>query len=389
MRDLLVALQLAFSVVLLASAGLMMKSFLRLQGVQPGFESASSLAVQLNAGGERWRDPARRAAMYDQVLSRLAELPGVAAVAAAPYPPGWNNYHSAALEVEGDPRPAERRPLGELRPVLGDYLAALGRPLVAGRGFTRAETLDSASRVVIVGEHAAGVLWPGANAIGRRVRLDDGEWLTVVGVAPDVHLRGLGSPVGTQLFLPYAMQPARAMSFVVRAAPGRDPLALAGEVRRRVGAVDPTVAIVEVESLATLLRHSLWQQRFFGRLFLGFAVVALVLASIGLYGVVSYATRQRTREIGVRMALGARGADVYRLVLGRSLALVGVSVGAGLLLAAGATRLLASQLHGVSPTDGGVFAGVALSLATIALLSAYLPARRATRVDPLVALRAD
>ena len=388
-RDLLVAVQLGFSVVLLVSAGLLMKSFVGLQRVHPGFEPAGVLGVQLNAAGDRYRDPARRIALYEEVRGGLQTLPGVAAVAAAPYPPGWNNFEAAAFDVEGSPLPPERRPIGELRPILGDYFATLRVPLRAGRAFTPREALDSASRVVVVGERLAETFWPGTSPLGRRLRLADGEWRTVVGVAPDVRLRGVGVPIGLQLYLPFAARAPRVLSFVVRAEAGRDPLALAPTVRRAVADLDPAVTIVEAWPLPTLLERALWQERFFGRLFLAFAMVSLLLASIGLYGVVAYATRQRTREIGVRVALGARRADVYRLVLGRSLALVGASLAAGLLLAVGATRLLASQLHGVSPTDVGVFALVTAALGIVALVATYAPARSAARVDPVVALRAE
>ena len=388
-RDALVAVQLATSLVLLVSAGLLMKSFTRLQRVDPGFQPAGTLAVQLNAGGDRFADPARRVALYEEVRATLAALPGVQDVAASPYPPGWNNFESARFQVEGRELPAERRPTAELRPVLGDYFAALGVRLVAGRGFTAAEVRDSASRAVVIGERLAATFWPGEPAVGRRIRLGDGAWREVVGVAPDVYLRGVGVPIGHQVYAPFATRATRALSFVVRTGDAAAPLGIAPAVRRAVAAVDPTVAIVEVVPLPTLLERALWQERFFGRLFLAFAACALVLASVGLYGVVSYATRQRTREIGVRVALGARDGDVYRLVLGRSLRLVGGSLAVGLALAFGATRLLASQLHGVSPTDAGVFSLVTAALGLVALLATYVPARRAARVDPVIALRAE
>jgi predicted permease len=388
-RDLLVAVQLALSLVLLVSAGLLMKSFVRLQRAEPGFATAGTLAVRLNAAGERHRDPARRAALFEAVRAWLVALPGVQLVAAAPYPPGWNNFQAASVEAEGRELPAAQRPRGELRPTIGDYFAALGAPLVAGRGFTSSEAADSSSRVAIVNAHLAAAFWPNTSALGRRVRIDGGEWLTVVGVAPDLYLRGVGMPVGHQLYVPYATQPGRTVTFLARATGGASPLALAGDVRRAVAAVDPTLAIVDVAPLSTILAQSLWQARFFGRLFAAFAVAALLLASVGLYGVVSYATRQRTREIGIRVALGARSADVYGAILGRSLRLVGASLGGGLVLAAGVTRLLASQLYGVSPADPGVFAGVTVALGGVALAASYLPARRAARVDPVIALRAD
>ncbi|HEX5831587.1 MAG TPA: FtsX-like permease family protein, partial [Gemmatimonadaceae bacterium] len=316
--------------------------------------------------------------------------PGVERVALISHAPlsGWNNY--AGLEIEGTSFAPDERPGAEQRSIAGDYFATLGLAPLAGRVPTLAEALDSATRLVVINRTMAECFWPGRSAIGRRVAIGgtgEERWLTVVGVVPDVRQRGLDRAVANQLYLPFGLRPPRTMTLLMRTS--SDPAALAPAVRRTVAAVDPAVPVLEAMSMPAILRRSLWQQRVFGGLFTAFAAAALLLAAIGLYGVVSYATEQRAREIGVRIALGARADDVYRLVLGRGLLLVGASLGVGVLLALGTTRALASQLHGVSPNDPTLLGGVVLTLALVALAASWIPARRATRVDPAVALRAE
>jgi predicted permease len=390
LRSVLVGAQLALSVVLLAGAGLMMTSFLQLQRVNPGFDSRPLLAAQAYAGGDRYDAAERRVMLWDEVLRRARALPGVTNAALISHAPlsGWNT--SSGLEVEGLTFAAGEMPSAERRTVVGDYFRTIDVAPIAGRVLTTAESLDSTSRLVVINRGMAERFWPGQSAVGRRISIGgegDARWLTVIGVVPDVKQRGLDRPVQNQLYVPFALQSSRTMTLLLRTA--GDPAALAPAVRRTVATVDPTVPVLEAMSMPAILRRSLWQQRVFGGLFTAFAAAALLLAAIGLYGVVSYATEQRTREIGVRIALGARVDDVYRLVLGRGLLLVGASLGVGVLLALGTTRALASQLHGVSPNDPILLGGVVLTLAVVALAASWLPARRATRVDPAVALRAE
>ena len=386
LRDVLVAAQLALSLVLLTGAALMTKSFLRLQGVDPGFERQGVLTLKLYAGGDRFAEPARRRATFEEMRQALAALPGVERVAAVPYAPlsGWNS--SAAFTTEDRPLPPGERPVAETRALLGDYFATLRIPVRAGRELTLAESLDSTSRVAVVSEGTARRHWPTGSPIGRRLSVGD-EWLTVVGVVPDVRQSRLNETPRDQLYLPYGTGASRTLTFLVRTS--GDPVALAASARRTVTGVDPSVAVLEVASLETLAGRSMWEQRVFGGMFGAFAVAALLLASIGLYGVIAYATSQRVHEFGVRIALGARSADVYRLVLGHGARVMGASLLVGLALSAALTRVLAGLLYGVSATDGSVFAVVTMLLAGVAFLATWLPARRATRVDPAVALRAD
>ena len=386
-RDVLVGAQLSLSLVLLVAAALMMKSFVLLQRVEPGWTADGVLAVRVSLTDDRFADVDRRLATLARVRQRLAELPGVDAVAAAPQPPTALGGMTLPVDVAGlDVRP-EDRPMVDLRPVVGDYLAALRVPLVAGRAPTAAESLDPTARVAVVSDGTARRLWPAGDAIGRRLTIGDTAY-TVVGVAADARQRGLANEPGNTAYVAFATRPlARSVTFLLRT--GGEPRGLADATREAVAAVDPALAILDVETLATLLDQSLWHERLFGRLFTAFGAAALVLATVGLYGVVSHATRLRTREIGVRVALGARAADVHRLVVAGSLRVVLASLALGVVLAATLVRALSSMLYGVSTSDVAVYAGTTAALAAVALVAAWLPARRAARVDPVIALRAD
>jgi predicted permease len=389
-RDALVAVQLSLSLVLLVAAALMMKSFVLLQGVEPGYAPEGVLAVRVSLTADRFDVREARLATLARLRDRFAELPGVVEAAAAPQPPTAAGGGMVPLDVAGLDVPEDGRPWADVRPVVGAYLGALRVPLVAGRAPTFAESLDSTARVAVVSEGMARRVWPGESPLGRTVAIGGAgsEPLVVVGVAADARQRGLARAPANTLYLPYASRPtARTMTFLLRTR--GDPGALAAAARGAVAGVDPGLAVLETETLTALLDQSLWHERLFGRLFTAFGAAALVLALVGLYGVVAHATGQRTHEIGVRVALGARAADVRRLVLAGSARVVGASLLAGLVLAAALGRALASMLYGVSTTDLAVYAGATLALAAAALLAAWLPARRAARVDPVVALRAD
>jgi hypothetical protein len=291
--------------------------------------------------------------------------------------------------VEGREVPVGEAPSAETRAVLPGYFRALELPLLAGRDFTAAEAADTAMRAVIVNETMARRWWPGADAIGRRVSITAAAptpaWMTVVGVTRDVRQRRLGRAAEEQLYLPFAAMTRRDMTLMVRTA--GDPEALAPAVRDALAGLDAGLPVVEVETMTAIAHRSLWLPRLYGVLFGAFAGAAVLLAVVGVYGVIAYAVAQRGRELGVRVALGARPRDVARLLLADGARLA--ALGLGLPLALAATGALRSTLHGVSPRDPAVLLATTVLLAAAALLATWVPARRAARVDPITALRAD
>jgi putative ABC transport system permease protein len=270
--------------------------------------------------------------------------------------------------------------------VSDDYFRALGVPLMAGRRFGPEDDAGKPP-VVIVGEAVAGANWPAGDAVGKRIKLGDPKnpWLTVVGVAGDVRHYGPETPANYQVYLPHRQSPSQVMTLAVRSA--GDPESLAAAVRGEVWAVDKDQPVYDVKTMRQLLSASTAARRFNMLLIAVFAAVALALAVVGIYGVMSYTVAQRTREIGVRVALGAGARDIYGLIVGRGMAAAGLGVGIGLVAAYALTRVMKSLLFGVDAADPAIFAAVALLLSAVALAACYLPARRAARVDPAVALR--
>jgi predicted permease len=394
LRDGLVVAELALSLVLLAGAGLMVKSVLRLQSSDPGFRPAGVLAARVHLGGARYDARAARADVYRRAVERVAAVPGVAQVEVTSAAPLAGGSAAAGFIVEGRDLPADRLPVAQWRPVSPGALEALRVPLVEGRWLTRDETLDTAATAVVIGEAMARRVWPGESALGRRVafaRGDSPRWLTVVGVARDLTLFAGGDRVPNQVWRPWAAAAGRTMTLLVRAASGgtEGAAALAPAVRRALADVDPTLPVEGVQTMDAIVRDSLWQPKLYGFLFGSFAAAALVLAVVGVYGVVAYQAAQRVREFGVRVALGATAGDVYRLVLGQGARLAGAGLAIGLALALGMTRVLASALAGVSATDPAVLALVCATLAGSALAATWIPARRATRANPTDVLKSE
>ncbi|MBV9774630.1 MAG: ABC transporter permease [Gemmatimonadetes bacterium] len=385
LRGSLVVGELALAMVLLVGATLMIRSFLRLQGADPGFDTSSVLTLRVIASGDRYRQDAPRDALFRQTVERVAALPRVRGAATVSYLPLSGISATSGFEVEGSPAAPGERPDAEYRGISPDYFRVMGIRMLRGRSLT-ADEVEHAAPVVVVNRTMAERFWPGRDPLGRRIRIGD-PWLTVVGVAEDVRMSRLNEKPSSQVYAPYTERSPASMTLLVRT--GGDPAAATAEVRRAIRAVDPTVVADEVVAMDEVLHRSLWQQRLFGGLFTSFAAIALLLAVTGVYGVIAYSVSQRTHEIGVRMALGARPERILRMVVGQAARLAGVGVGIGLLGALAVTRLLASALYGVSPTDPVAFGVTTLLLAGAALAASWIPARRAVRVDPMVALRQD
>jgi len=392
LRRLLVASEIALSVVLLAGAGLLLRSLHRLQSVDPGFQTERLLTFKL-LPMKSYRDIPQRTAFFEAVLDRVRALPGVTSVAATSELPFDPAKVPQNFIIEGEPAIEEgREPEVMSRGVSPGYFRTLGIPIKRGRDL---ETSDAATAepVGIVNESAVRTLFHGGDPIGRRVawaRATPRVWIRVVGVAGDVRGDGLDADDTSALYTPMAQEP-RAwrtwMHVVVRTSVS--PAALINPIKREVARVDKDVPVTKLQAMDLLLARSFGARHFSLALMGAFAVVALVLAAVGIYGVMAYAVSRRTREIGLRMALGARAQDVVRLVLGQAMAVTLGGVAVGLAGALALRRLVASMLFGVGPGDPATLLVVAVLLALVALAAGYVPARRAARVDPSVALRAE
>ena len=397
LRDLLVVSQVALALTLLIGAGLLMRSFFKLLDVDPGLDPHNVLTAQVWLPEARYPVSRRVPEFYDQVLARLAHLPGVQSVSAIDFLPlsGWGDAVDFAIEGRPAPQP-EQIPNSQYRVIAGAYFQTMGIPILAGRAFDRRDTAD-APGTVIISEAVARRYWPRGDAIGQHIRLmfspAKAPWrpeahdspLTIVGIAGEIKEPEWGVEDFGEIYLPQQQNASRLMRLVVRTA--TDPSSLAPAVRNEVVAIDAEQPVTEMKTMEQFLSEAVFQRRLSMILLSLFATLALTLAAVGIYGVISYAVGQRTHEIGIRVALGARPSDVVRLVTwhGMRLALAGVAV--GLVLAFALTRTLASQLYGISAIDAPTFVAVPLLLAAVALAACYIPARRASRIDPLVALR--
>jgi putative ABC transport system permease protein len=388
-RGFLVVFEMAAAIVLLLAAGLVIKNFLALQRTDPGFDPSGLLTASIALPEARYGEgrPAV-GAFYEALHERLARLPGVRSVGMAEHLPMGSTGLSGPFHVAG--RDAGRA--GGLAPESDwnwanpEYFPTMRIPLLAGRNFTRFDRLG-APGVVIVDANVAHGVWPGEDPIGKRIRLAGGDqnpWLTVVGVVGHVRQGGLDAATRGEVYMPQAQQLPVAMYVAVRAA---DPAALAPALRQAVRDVDRDQAVAEVLTMRERIAGSLAPRLFSTLLLAVFSLLALALAAVGIYSVTAWAVAQRTREIGIRVALGAEPAAVLRLVVGRGMRLVLIGLAIGWLVALAASHVVAALLYQTSPRDPIVFAAVPLLLAGVALLANYLPARRATAVDPAIALR--
>ena len=387
LRQLLMVTEVALAIVLLVGAGLLIRSFVNLLEVNPGYSPNNLLTMRVSLPATRYEERTPRAAFYREILERVSSLPGVHSAGAINHLPLTSFTFGGWLRIPGRPQtPTNDRPSTPIGVVSPDYFRAMDIPLRTGRTFTARDNSES-PRVVVLSEALARELFPNEDSIGKQVWVpgQGKDTPTVIGVVGDVRHQGLDQEVTPQVYVPYEQQAPWSMTMVVRTT--TDPLLLATAVRNQVLAVDRSVPVYEVGTMEQRLTSSLSPRRFNLLLLGAFAVLALALAALGVYGVISYLVTQRTHEIGIRMALGAQAGDVLKVLIKQGMASVAIGVLLGLAAAWMLTRLMTSLLFGVTPTDTATFVGVSAVLIAIALLACYIPARRATKVDPLVALR--
>ena len=388
LRNALVICEVALALMLLVSAGLLLRSFLSLLNTDPGFNSTNLLTMKLVLPAAKYKDDPARAAFYSELLDRIRILPGVESVAAVNYLPLGGSNSSDVFLIEGLPAPPPGQEfVGRYRVCTPDYFQTMGIPVLKGRAFTEQDKAD-APPVVIVNETLAQRFWPNQDPINKRMRftgpLEKNPWIQVVGVVKDVK-HDLSLPMSSDYYLPQNQDTWSSMVLVAKTK--TEPTSMAASIRQQVWAIDKDEPVFDVRTMQQVRALSVALYSFSSVTLTIFAAVALILSAVGIYGVMAYVVTQRTHEIGIRMALGARSRDVLRLVVrhGMTLALIGVGVGLGGAWAL--TRFMSSLLVGVSPTDAVTLSAVSLCLISIALIACYLPARRATKVDPLVALR--
>lgn len=392
-RSLLVIAQMALAVILLVCAGLLMKSFLRLREVSPGFASENilTLSISLTRADYPQADP-RRTIFFREAIARIAAIPGVTTIGAISHLPLGGRGVNMQFEVEGR-MPVDAPANADLRVISSDYFAAISIPLLSGRRFTESDTTKT-PHVIIVNESFAHIFFPGISPVGKRMTIKglgppsplfDGE---IVGVVSDVRHRGLEEDARPEMYISYLQNTVwPVMNLVIRTS--SDPAGFATAVRSEIQKIDKGQPVFNIKTMDQLLSESIAQRRFIMLLLGGFAALALSLAAVGIYGVMSYTVSLRAHEIGVRMALGAQAGDVLKLVIGHGMSLMLAGAGIGLIGALVLTPVMSSLLYKVNPIDTLTFAVVLLVLALTSLFACYIPARRATKVDPLNALRQE
>ena len=384
LRHALVSSEVALALVVLAGAGLMIQSMSRLLGVDPGFDPKNVITMQMSLPQEDlYNGPPGHPRFCQELDEHLSAIPGVTAVGAIASLP-MRGDAGRSFAVEGQPDPGRgHRPSTHYGVACPNYFKALGVPLLAGREFNHQDTV-AAPGVVIINQTMAQKYWPKENPVGRRI-LEDDSWLTVVGVVGDMRNWGLDSSSDTEFFRPYTQAAWPVMNVVVRTAGA--PMAYMPAIKKAMSEVEPDRSVSDVETMQNIVQDSLGSRRFPTLLLSAFALLALVLAAVGIVGVVSYSVTQRTHEVGIRMALGARAADVLKLMVSGTMTWVAVGIGVGIAGSLGLTRLLGTLLFDVKPSNPVVLGTVSLLLTCVGLLASYLPARRAAKVDPMIALR--
>jgi putative ABC transport system permease protein len=385
LRSGLAVAEVASALVLLVGAGLLVKSFLRLQQVESGVRPENVLTMRVSLPAARYDTAQKAGLFYREVLGRVSALPGVEEAGVINMLPLQRYGSNGEIQVEGrDPLPPGRIPLTEYRRASTGYFKALGIPLLAGRLFDASDERDT-SRNIVVSQSLARTFFPEGDAVGKRIKTGGPDWWTIVGVVGDVRQAGLAQPSRPELFFPYTANRDDGMTLVVKGA--NDPADLTAAVRGEVQSVDPNQPVYNVRTMQEVIDLSISNSRLNMTLLGAFAALATLLAVVGIYSVMSYLVTQSTREIGIRVALGASRANILRLVVGQGLVLTLTGVGVGALAAFGLTRLMSSLLYGVEGTDPATYALVSALLLLVALAACYVPARRATKVDPMVALR--
>ena len=395
-RNALVVVEMALAVVLLVGAGLTLRSLWALQRVPLGFDPSGVLTMRLALPAASYGESDRVVSFYQRLIDRVRQLPGVRSAGAARSLPLGSPIGDFGLQVEGYQPPPGTNAKGDWQIVTDGYLEAMGERVVRGRGFTPADRTDS-MLVALINEEMVRRYWPGRDPIGGRFKIGGGRadrpWVTVVGIVADVRHNGITEAIKEKFYVPHTQwhrsvgNPIRAMTLVVRSA--GDPAAMAGPIREAVRALDASLPVTDVRTMSGVVGATLSAPRFTGVLLGAFAALALLLSAIGIYGVLSYLVSRRTREIGIRVAIGASRTDVLRMIMKSGLLLALAGIGLGLALAAWASGLTRSLLYEVRPGDPVTFVVVAATLSLVALVASLVPAWRATRVDPVIALKSE
>jgi putative ABC transport system permease protein len=389
LRSAFVVAEVALALVLLIGGGLLIKTVYRLRDLSPGFDSNNLLTMRFSLPGVKYNNSAMRTAFYREAEARLAATAGVKGAGFVSVLPLSGDFDGRGLMVEDRPKPRGEEITVDLYIVSPGYLQAIGIPLIRGRGIDERDIEESAG-IALINETMARALWPDKDPVGKRIKFPGSEnnpqpWRTVAGVVADVRHYGLDREVPMQMYLPVAQFSTTMMSLVVRTS--GDPAAMPAVIKKEIGEIDKDLAAYEVATMGELLSNTIALRSFSMVLLGAFAVVALVLAAIGIYGVISYSISQGMHELGVRIALGATASDILKLVLKQGMTLAALGIAIGLVAAYGLTRLLTSLLFNVEATDAATFGIVSALLTGAALAATYIPARRATRIDPMVALR--
>jgi putative ABC transport system permease protein len=388
LRQFLVVVEVAAAVVLLIGAGLMIRSLIQMRQVEPGLKTQNLLTAKISLPPERYADAESAIRFYQQVIDRVSHIPGVESVGLTSHLPIEEQGYNGNLPVEGKTYPPNEEPLVEFRAVNLDYFQTTRIPLLRGRIFSRQDH-DESQPVVVINQTMARLIWPNEDPIGKRVG-DDSERATVIGVVADVKNYGILRKSVAEMYGPYTLKslwPNMRWNMRLLVRSSIDETSIATDIRREVQAVDPAQSIYAVQPMNLVIENTVKDKSANTTLLTVFAGLSLLLALIGVYGVMSYTVVQNTREIGIRIALGARPAAILRLVIGRGLFLVGIGVVTGVAASFALTRFMENMLFGVTPTDPMTFAMIVLLLCVVALLACLLPALRAMRVDPIVVLR--